>query len=535
VTITPLLCVWFLKIPEAQGEDPYDKPMFRRYRRFLHEAVRRRVITVTATVGLLVAALFGFRFVEQTFFPDSTTPYFYVNYWRPAGTHIERTAEDVGKISAYLRTLDGVKNVSTYTGEGTLRFLLSYNYETPDSAYGMLLVEVDDYRKIAGLIQQSDAWMKANYPDSEPYSTTIPNGPPVDFKVEARFSGPDREVLRQLAGQAEAVMRAESTAKNIRLDWRQPVQVLRPEYAESQARRAGVTRADLALALQYNFSGLDSGLYREGNDLIPITGRPPADERVTVDNIENVQVWSSLKHTFVPIGQVVTALKQEWEWPLAKRRDRRPSVTVRCQPLIGLAEPLRLKLKDRIEAIELPSGYHFEWAGEYKKSVEAKGPLAATFPLCFAGMFVILVGLFNSVRRPLIIFMTVPLALIGVVGGLLLTGIPFGFMAILGFLGLSGMIIKNAIVLIDEVEVQLAQGVPAYKAVLDSAVSRLRPVMMAAGTTILGMAPLLTDPLYSGMAVTIMGGLLIATFLTLVLVPVVYTMVYRVRADATCL
>jgi multidrug efflux pump subunit AcrB len=531
VTITPLFCVWFLKIPDTHGADPYDKPMYRRYRNLLHTTVHHRVITVWVTVALLAAAMFGFRFVSQSFFSGSTSPYFYINYWRPAGTHIERTAEDVKKISAYLQALDGVKNVSTFTGEGSLRFILSFNYETPDSAYGMLLVEVDDYRKINSLVAESDAWFKENFPASEPYSSLIPNGPPIEFQVEARFVGPDRAVLKSLADQALAVMRADPTAKDARLDWRQPVQVLRPNYSETQARRVGVTRSDLSQSLLLNFDGITAGLYREENELIPIVLRLPDAERATVDNFDDVQVWSSLAQTFIPIRQVVTDLDKDWEWPLIKRRDRRNSITARCNPVVGLSETLRLKMADQIEAIELPPGYHFNWEGEYESSQEGKEPLAAIFPVCMFGMFLILVWLFNSVRRPLIIFMTVPLALIGVVAGLLLTGFPFGFMCILGFLGLSGMIIKNAVVLIDEIELQLKRGVAPYKAVLDSSVSRMRPVIMAAGTTILGMAPLLVDPLYSGMAVTIMGGLFAATFLTLIIVPTVYTMVYRIKLD----
>ena len=531
VTITPLFCVWFLKIPDVHGEDPYDKPMFRRYRKMLHLAIHHRIITVAVTLVLLVVAFIGFGKVPQSFFPGSTTPYFYVNYWRSAGTHLDRTEEDVAEIGEYIRSLDGVKNASTFSGEGTLRFMLSYNYETSDSSYGMILVEADDYHKINALVAQIDSHLKENYPDSEPYCSTIPNGPPLAFYVEARFMGPDKQVLEKMGKQALEIMRAEPTAKDPRLDWRQPVQVLRPEFSEAQARRVGVSRADLAQSLQFNFNGMISGLYRERNELIPIMMRPPEAQRTTVDNFDDVQVWSSLHQAFVPIQQVVSGVSTEWEWPLVLRRDRLPSITARCNPVDGMPETLRRKIKDKVEAIELPPGYRFEWAGEFKESGEAQAPLQATFPICLLGMFLIVVWLFNSVRRPLIIFMTVPLSIIGVTAGLLLTGLPFGFMSILGFLGLSGMLIKNAVVLIDEIELQLSRGVPEYKAVLDSSVSRMRPVIMAAGTTILGMAPLLADPLYSGMAVTIMGGLFAATFLTLIIVPVAYTLIYRIKID----
>lgn len=532
VTITPLFCVWFLKIPEVHGADPYDKPMFRRYRALLHAAIRHRVWTVGVTVGLLLLAFVGFRAIPQSFFPGSTSPYFYVNYWLPEGAHVDRTAADLAAISAHVRELKGVKNTTVFAGEGSLRFHLSLNYQTPNSSYGMLLVEVDSYRDLTRLIDQTRRYLRAEFPDSEPYFNTIPNGPAMRFVVEARFMGPDKAVLERLGRQALAAMRAEPTAQNVRLDWHQPVPVLRPRFSETQARRAGVTRYDLSRSLQLSFNGLVGGLYREGNELIPIMIRLPERERLSVDNLDSAQVWSSLHKTFVPIHQVISGVKPEWEWPLIKRRDRRSCITAQCNPITGLADTLRQRLRAPIESIELPPGYRFEWAGEFKKSAESRGPLRATFPLCMLGMLVITIWLFNSVRRPLIIFMTVPLSIIGVTLALLLAGLPFGFMCILGFLGLSGMIIKNAIVLIDEIELQLQRGAAPFRAVIDSAVSRMRPVIMAAGTTILGMAPLLADPLYSGMAVTIMGGLFAATFLTLIIVPTVYTMVYRIAIDS---
>ena len=533
VTITPLFCVWFLKIPDTYGEDPYDKPMFRRYRKVLHLTIHHRPITVAVTVALLLAAVWGFKFVPKSFFPGSPTPYFYINYWLPAGTHIDRTAKDLAEIDDYVRSLDGVKQTSAFAGEGTLRFMLSYNYETADSSYGMILIETENYRDIKGLVPQIEAYLKENYPQAEPYCSTIPNGPPLAFYVEARFYGPDKKVLEGIGFQALEIMQAEPTAKDTRLDWRQPVKVLRPEFSETQARRVGVSRSDLAQSLQLNFNSTPVGLYRERNEMIPIMFRPPEAERVSIDNFADVQIWSAVNQTFIPIGQVVTGVKSEWEWPYIMRRDRRNSITARCNPVAGLPDTLRMRMAEQIESIELPPGYRFEWAGEFKESAEAQAPLGKTFPVCLLGMFIILIWLFNSVRRPLIIFMTVPLSIIGVTSALLLTGLPFGFMSILGFLGLSGMLIKNAVVLIDEIELQLCKGVEPYKAVLDSSVSRMRPVMMAAGTTILGMAPLLADALYSGMAVTIMGGLFAATFLTLIVVPVAYTLVYRIKVDKT--
>jgi multidrug efflux pump subunit AcrB len=529
VTVTPLLCVRFLKIPEHKGTDPYNKPMFKRYRSILQKSIHHRILTVGITLTLLMLAVFGFRSVPQSFFPGSTNPYFYVNYWRPAGAHISETAADIAEINAHVHSMDGVVNTSCFIGEGSMRFVLTYNYEIPNSSYGQLLVEVEDYRRIPEYIEQVNTYLKENYPGAEPYCSRMPTGPSIEFGVEARFLGTDKKVLKDLADQAVAVMRAEKEAKDIRLDWHQQTQVLRPQFSESQARRSGVKRSDLSQALRLNFNGIIAGLYREDTELIPIMFRPPEAERTTVDNLDKVQIWSSVNQAFIPMNQAVPSVSTEWEWPLITRRDHLNSITVRCNPVVGLAAPLRNKLKKQIEAIELPAGYQLKWAGEYEESSEASAPLAATFPLCFLAMFVVVVWLFNSVRRPLIIFMTVPLSIIGVTAGLMMTGLSFGFMAILGFLGLSGMLIKNAIVLIDQIEMELREGKDPYDAVLDSSVSRLRPVMMAAGTTILGMFPLLQDPLYSGMAVTIMGGLFAGTFLTLIIVPVVYTIVYAIK------
>lgn len=529
VTVTPLLCVWFLKIPDIEGFDPYDKPMYRRYKRLLAFVLNHKGLTVIVTAVLLFLSMGVFKAVPKSFFPDSTKGFFYISYWKPQGTHIDHTAEDLDEISKYVSQLEGVTDVTSFIGEGALRFILSYDYENPNSSYGQLIVNVDDYRRIDDLMVKVDDYLRENYPDSEPLSFKNKNGPGVTYKVEVRLRGPDESVLLGLSEKVKKIMRDCGNARDIRTDWRHPVRVIRPDFSEAQARRAGVSRSDLSNALQWNFDGLISGVYREGDELLPIVFRAPDEERDSVENIDNVQVWSSLKRTFVPIGQVVTDVKTEWENPLIQRRDRQRTVTVQCNPIVGFADPLRQSILDEVEALQLPAGYSMEWGGEYNDSTEAQESLGKIFPVCIIGMFIILVFLFNSIRRPLIIFSVLPLSLIGVANGLMLLKMPFGFMSILGFLGLSGMLIKNAIVLIDQIELDLASGVEPYLAVVNSAVSRLRPVMMAAGTTILGMAPLVSDPLYASMAATIMSGLFVGTFLTLFIVPVLYSLFFRIQ------
>ncbi len=536
VTITPLFCVWLLRMstksPEAEVKKPvYDKLFFRAYRRLLHTTIRFRFITVLLTLGLLMTAMAGFSKVPQSFFPPSTQNYFYVNYWKPQGTHIDHTSRDMKKIEAEISKMDGVKNVTSFVGEGAMRFILSYDYQSPNSSYGQLLVEVEDYHIIDDLIQSVDTYLHDNFPDSEPFASKIVSGPPVTYLVEARFRGPHIDVLQNMAAKAMKIMHDTPGTRDIRTDWRQQVRVIRPQFSENQARRAGVTRSDLSKALQWNFNGVTAGLYRENDELIPIIARPPESERTSVDNLENVQIWSSSTQRFVAIGQVVADMGQAWDWPIIKRLDQQRAVTVKCNPIKGNAEELRMAMKEKMEAISLPPGYTMTWEGEFSESNEGKAPLKKIFPLCVLGMFLCVVWLFNSIRRPLVIFLTVPLSMIGITAGLLLVKLPFGFMSILGFLGLSGMLIKNAIVLIEQIEIYLRSDTAPYKAVLDASVSRLRPVVMASGTTILGMAPLIYDPLFAGMAVTIMGGLFVATFLTLIVVPVLYSIAYGIKAE----
>lgn len=533
ISITPLFCVWFLRIGKKKEprQDPYSGPIYRTYRTLLHFSVRFKWLVMGATILGLVVAMFGFQYVNKSFFPDSTQRYFYVNFWNPQGTHIDKTATDIEHLNNYVSKLEGVIGTTAFIGEGGMRFVLSYDYQTPNSAYGQLLVEVEDYQQIDRLIVQVENYMADHFPVAEPFTSRVPNGPAITFKIEARLHGSNATVLRELAGQVSEVLSQSGNASDLRIDWRQPVSVIRPEFSQTQARYAGVSRNDLAAAIQWKFNGMTGGLFREGNKLIPIVFRSPEKERMDSDSLAGLQVWSPLHNGYVPMRQVVSKIVTTQEDALIKRRDRLKTMTVQCNPTAGLADAYLLSIRDKVEAIKLPPGYSLDWGGEYKSSVDAQAGLKKIFPICMLAMFVVVVWMFNSFRRPLIIFATVPLALIGVVAGLLITGLPFGFMAILGFLGLSGMLIKNAIVLIDQIELDIATGSERYKAVLDSSVSRVRPVVMASGTTILGMIPLLTDPFYASMAATIMSGLFVATFLTLVFVPVTYSLIYRIKAE----
>ena len=315
---------------------------------------------------------------------------------------------------------------------------------------------------------------------------------------------------------------------NVRDDWRQPVKVIRPVYAETQARAAGVTRPDLAGAIEMAFDGKTVGLYREADDVLPIIARAPEEERSDVYNMNSVQIWSSGTNRAVPLNQVATTMETVSDDNIVRRVDRKRALRVQCDQAYGNAEVLRQRIAPKIEAIELPPGYEFEWRGEYDSSTRAQTSLAGKIPPVFVGMILIVIVLFDRLKQPAIIYLTVPLALIGVTIGLLATGQPFGFMALLGFLSLTGMLIKNAIVLIDETDGLIRDGIDPYEGVIQAGVSRTRPVAMAALTTMLGMLPLFQDGVFIAMAVTIVFGLGFATLLTLFVVPTLYSIFFKI-------
>jgi multidrug efflux pump subunit AcrB len=530
ITVTPLFCYWLLPASSATSAsgDPYKGIIFTLYKAMLSFCLRFRWATTIVMFLLLVASIYAFKFVPLSFFPDSTRPQFMVHYWRPEGSDIRATAADVEKIGQWVRQQNGVTEVDSFIGRGAQRFLLTYTPEKDYPSYGLLMVGVKDYAVIDKLIADLRTHISQNFPDSEPKFEKFVLGPTKGAKIEARFMGPDPDVLRSLAEKAKAVFRSDPAATNIRDDWRQLVKVVRPVYAESQARLSGISRPALAGALQAQFSGYDVGLYRERDKVLPIRLRPPVDERIDVEGIKDVQVWSPISRSTIPIQQVVTGFKTVAENPIIQRRYRRLMVTAQCDPQIGLPSELLKRVKPRVEAIALPAGYTLEWGGELESSTDAQRGLSGALPICVLLMIATVICLFNSLREPLIIWLTVPLGVIGMTAGLLATGDAFGFMAILGALSLIGMMIKNAIVLLDEMNLQIRSGKPAYQAVVDASVSRVRPVSMAAFTTVLGMIPLLPDIFFSAMAVTIMAGLTFATILTLIFVPVLYVIFFRI-------
>lgn len=533
VTITPLFGYLFLKAEApATGEklaDPYGGSIYQGYKRILLLCMRMPIVTMLVLVGMLVGAIFGFRLLPNSFFPDSTREQIMVDVWLPVGTRLDQTDRVTGEMQKQIKDIPGVTHVTTSVGQGSLRFLLTYAPEMADSSYALFLVDVKDHTLINEILPKVQQQLSSSYPDAQIIAKRFLLGPGAGGRVQIRFSGEDTATLRGLAAQAMDILRQDGGAKGIRIDSREPVPVLRPQFSEIQARLTGITRTDLGTTLATAFSGRRIGVYREGDELLPIMARGPEAERADPDSIRDVQIFSPVANRFIPVRQVVSDFKTELEDPILMRRNRIPTITVHADQTTGLASTMFARVRDKIEAIPLPPGYKMEWGGEHEDSTRAQGALAGTLPAFLLMMVLIVIYLFNSLRVTLLIWLTVPLSIIGIVIGLLIFGQPFGFMALLGALSLSGMLIKNGIVLVDEINVQLNAGRPPWDAVVDAAVSRVRPVSMAVLTTVFGLIPILFDVFFGAMAVTIVVGLLFASILTLIVVPVLYVTFFRIR------
>jgi multidrug efflux pump subunit AcrB len=535
ITLTPFFAsLLFKATPAEQGEPAqlYQGFIFTLYRKLLWLALRQRKLTYILTLVLLVLAVVGFGKVKQVFFPPSNTPIFLVDLWQPAGTDIRHAAEDALALMRYLQTLDGVSHVTSTSGRGAERFMLTYQPEKNFAAYSQLIVRAEQLEQLPQLMQQTRRYLTEQLPRLQYKLLRLEVGPSTPAKIEARFSGADPDVLRSLAEQAKSILLADGRAVSVRDNWRERTKVIRPRFNEAMARRAGISKQDIDEVLLSSMSGRTVGIYRDGTHLLPIIARSPLSERDNLDALYDLQVYSNKLQRYVPITQVVTGFDLVWEDAQIQRRDRKRTITVMAEHdnlSDDTASALLARVKADIEAIALPTGYFLSWGGEYEAQQKAQTALFSSLPLGYLMMFIITVLLFNSLRSALVIWACVPLAIIGVSFGLLLLGAPFGFIALLGFLSLSGMLIKNCIVLVEQIKLELSEGKAAFDAVFDSAVSRVRPVSMAAITTILGMLPLLGDVFFASLAVVIMFGLGFATVLTLVFLPVLYCSVFSIK------
>lgn len=536
ISVIPFFCYLLFKeelSDSAETVDPYQGFAYQLYNKLLHVVLRFRWTTMLVMLGALVVAIIGFGLVKQAFFPSSSLPMFMVEYWLPQGSDIRAVQKDIAQLENEVLALDDVEQVTATIGRGGERFMLTYQPEFTYPSYSQLIIRVSDFEKVQPTIDKLDTLLKENYPQAFTKFQRFELGPSTKAKIEARLIGPDPEVLRQYGQQVIEIFEAEPKAINVRQDWRERTKVLRPIYDEAEGRRLGISKQDFDQAFIYNVNGINVGLYREGSKLYPIVVRPPAIERHSVSQLEDTQVYSSAKQTYVNIGQVMKQIKLEWEDPLIKRRDRKRTLSVLADPVISMTPAnLHAQLRGKVEAIELPAGYELQWGGEYEAQQDANKAVFEFVPLGVLMMIVITVLLFGSAKQTMVVWFTVPLSIIGVTIGLLATDSPFSFMALLALLSLVGMQLKNGIVLIEEIKrLREELSYEWLESITQAAVSRLRPVSMAAVTTILGMLPLLGDVFFKPMAVTIMFGLGFATLLTLVVVPVLFGLFYSVKYE----
>lgn len=568
VTVTPLITKTFVlgkksKSSKGVASDPYGGKFYQAYRKVLILAIRMRPVTITLVCAMFGLALYGFGFLSNQFFPNSTTPQFMVEVQFREGTHIRETEKGVAQMEEHLLNLEGVTQVASAIGAGHPRFLLVYSVPVDASTqYANLVVSVEDYRIIDDILPQLQKDFEAKFPDVVINTKKFLLGPGEGGKIQLRINGPDPDELRKMADTVLGIMAEDPNTKAIRTEWGDKVKLPQPLLAEDRARALGIDRPMVATAIESNFSGTTTGIYREGIDLIPIIARAPKNERSRVEDMEELQIYSPSAEKEVPILQVINGVETTWENARVSRWHRRPFIKIHGDAREGLPSELFERIKPKIEqalgvdyetysgkslkdgaaytASTIPviyddiiplkgkPGYFIAWGGEVEDSSDATAQLAANIPLYFGMMILVVIFLFNAFKQPLIIWLTVPLSLIGVTAGLLLLDQPFGFMALLGLMSLSGMLIKNAIVLIDQIDLNIKQGMEGIDAIVESGVSRMQPVMMAALTTMMGMIPLFQDAFFIAMAVTIVFGLGFATVLTLLFVPVLYATFFRI-------
>lgn len=509
---------------ELKGE-LFQGRMYDRFRRALRWTIRRRWFVLASMVVLLAASALGFRSIPQQFMPLLDKQYFSVDVWLPEGTRVEETSRQAEALAEKLMQHEGVRHVSTFVGQTPPRYYLANAAYGPQSNYAQCLVEAVSpsvARSMQVGLQDelsqtfSDALIRVNRFELN----SIPQA-----LIEARFCGDDPRVLDSLTSMAIDIMRRNPKVMNARNEWGNKAMLVRAAYDPVKAGRLNLGKADLMTAVKSTNDGTPVGIYRDGDKQVPVLLRTVGGGQLSQAALEDLPVWNG--RNSVPLAQVTDSIGIGWEWPLVKTYNRRLSMAAQCDVQPGhTMKEVHGEIRDEIERIGLPAGYSFFWDSQYKDQKEAMEALTKYFPLAIVFLVLILVALFGNFRQPSIIFLILPLSVIGVVVGMLVTGFQFGFFCIAGWLGLLGMIIKNVIVLLDEVNIQRRAGVAPVEAIVEATVSRTRPVLMAAITTIFGSIPLLFDVVFGGMAATIVFGLSFATLLTLFVTPALYAVFY---------
>lgn len=532
LTQTPFFIQEFVRRPrpEELKSTLFDGKYYNMFRRSLRWVIKHRYATIACMVLLLVLSAWSFKFIPKVFVPALDKQYFTVDVWLPEGSNIDETGKLAEEMAEYIRTHGEAEMVSTFIGRTPPRYYLSNVAFGPQSNYTQLLVKChtsEESRRLNAALQDS---IRLKFPGPLIKVNKFELSPLTEAVIEARFLGPDPAVLDSLVGQAIEIMRRNPKVADARNEWGNMALMLRPVYDPVKAGELGITKAQMMQSVKSISDGVPVGIYRDNEKKVPVLLKSEGYDITDAASLGNFSVWNGERSA--PLSQVTERIETTWEFPQMRTYNRQLSMAAMCgvKPGHTMAE-VHGEIRSEIEAMPLPPGYTFFWDSQYKDQGEAMEAIAKYFPLAFLILIVILVALFGNFRQPIIILCILPLSLIGVAVGMLLTGFDFGFFPIAGWLGLLGMIIKNVIVLIDEINIQRREGVPAYTAVIESTVSRTRPVLMAATTTILGMVPLLFDIAFGGMAATIIFGLTFATLLTLFVTPALYILFYRIKIN----
>lgn len=559
LTLVPIIADKSLKVKEKNiQKDPYDNRYYRMLRNILSWALSHRLISLTAGIVLVMISLYCFKFLPQGFFPDMDYDQLYIEYKLNEGVNSSRTKADLIEIEDYLLAREDITHVSTSIGGTPSRYNLVRSIGDPSLSYGELIVDYTSPKKLVDSIDEIQEYLNENYPDAyirvKRYNLMYKK-----FPIEIAFSGPDPEVLRNLSAQATEIINQSDQLYMPTTDWESKTPALIIDYNQPVARSIGLSRMDVGLSVMSATDGIPTGKFyegvnskniylkcidKDGNPIesienTPVFGLMPSLKGLNDEAIQGLMagivstedILSSMFQT-VPLSQASNGIMVEWEEPVIVRKNGERTMRVQCYQKPGFAvENSRQTIAEQIDNIELPIGYSMEWEGERSASVDSMSYLFKYYPLAVILMITILILLFKDYKKPLIIILCIPLLFIGIVFAMLLSDKTFGFVSIVAALGLIGMLIKNGIVLMDEITLQISNGVEPVKALLDSSASRFRPVMLASLTTILGMIPLLGDSLFGPGAVVIMGGLLVGTLITLLFIPVLYALFFNVTND----
>lgn len=530
---TPYLAVKMLPNDlgkHQHGADPYDTPFYHKLRSLIDTAIERRWVVISTTFGALALALVGMQLVPQQFFPNSSRPELVIDLRVKDGASFAATSEQVRRLEEILAQDEDVRYFTAYTGAGAPRFYLSLNPELPNPGYAQFVVMTKDLEAREAVRERLMSTADQQFPQAWLRVTRLELGPPVGYPVQFRVVGPDTQIVRQIAREVEQVVASNPKVRDVQLDWNDPVRTLKVQLDQDKANALGLTPADVSLVTQVVMNGATLSQLRENEDLINIVARAVPEERLSLETLKDINLYTR-QGTVVPLSQVAQ-VHNELEEPVLWRRNRDMAITVRAdvkdgEQGVSVTQEIRPLLKD-IEA-RLPSGYRIDVGGAVEESDKANQALLAVAPLMMVTILLLLMLQLQDFSRMWMVVLTAPLGLIGVVPALLVLQAPLGFVAILGIIALGGMIMRNSVILIDQVQIEIALGSDPWRAVLDAAIHRARPVMLTALATVLAMIPLTRSVFWGPMAIAIMGGLSVATLLTIFFVPALYAAWFKVR------